>query len=81
VTADAFLVALDVRKSSRTAPPSPPEPSRETELSPAESSFWLREFGDLDAQPETKEALGTDSSLLTDAEIAAIEREVDAEPD
>ena len=43
------------------------------------SMLWLAEFGELDAAPETKEAFGPGSTLLTDAEIARIQREIDSE--
>ena len=52
---------------------------RDTALTPEEASFWLNEFHDLDQQAETREALGTSNPLLTDDEIAEIEREVEGE--
>jgi uncharacterized protein len=82
VTADAFLVTLDDRRNQRktaTAPPQPPQPTRDVTLSPEESAYWLREFRELDSAPETREALGNESEMLTDAEIAKIEREVEDE--
>jgi uncharacterized protein len=82
MTADAFLVALDGRRKQRSATaarPPQPAPARDVTLSPEESDYWLREFRDLDSAPETREALGNESAMLTDAEIARIEREIEGE--
>jgi predicted RNA-binding protein with PIN domain len=87
VTADDFWVTLDALRArspgARTAKPSAAaaaEPDRERELSSDETAHWLAEFGHLDHQPETREALGTDNiPLLTDDEIAQLEREIDRE--
>ena len=48
-------------------------------LSAEEAAHWMAEFGELDAAPETKEAFGPGPTLLTDAEIARIQREIDKE--
>jgi predicted RNA-binding protein with PIN domain len=84
VTAEAFWSELDARKSAskrggrdRNLPPAPAPHS--SELSPEESAYWLREFRDLDQQLETREALAPDAAMLTDEEIARIEREVERE--
>ena len=52
---------------------------RDSPLSAEEAALWLAEFGELDAAPETKEAFGPGPTLLTDAEIARIQREIDSE--
>jgi predicted RNA-binding protein with PIN domain len=83
VTADEFWSMLDARKSQRRrgrdqAPP-PAPPSGTPAVTPEESAYWLREFADLDQQPETREALAPDAAMLTDEEIARIQREVDQE--
>ena len=52
---------------------------RDSPLSAEETAFWLAEFGELDAAPETKEAFGPGSTLLTDAEIVRIQKEIDSE--
>lgn len=84
VTAEDFWVTLDSRRELPRHPrPAPPVDDRpaDRELSPDETEHWLREFGDLDDRPETREALGTDNiPLLTDSEIAELEREIDREP-
>jgi predicted RNA-binding protein with PIN domain len=84
VTAEAFWSDLDARKSRRSArdrdrTQSPEPPTGAPEVTPEESAYWLREFGDLDRQPETLEALAPNSAMLTDEEIARIEREVERE--
>jgi uncharacterized protein len=45
----------------------------------AESALWLEAFRDVAEAPGVKETLAPDDSLLTDAEIAEIEREIDRE--
>jgi predicted RNA-binding protein with PIN domain len=85
MTADAFWVSLAARKRERRfgtpelpkAPPATPPPS----LSPEESAYWQNEFRDLERLPETREALGDGAPMLTDEEIAEIEREIEREPD
>jgi hypothetical protein len=83
LSADEFWVELDARKArkGRATPlrPPPSERPRASELSPEEAAYWLQEFGDLDQRPETREALGNDLPMLTDEEIARIEREVERE--
>jgi predicted RNA-binding protein with PIN domain len=80
VTADDFWVTLDARKGRPRSTPTAAPPERAINPSPDEQEDWLRVFGDLDQQPETREALGTDNvPLLTDEEIAEIEREIDRE--
>jgi hypothetical protein len=54
-------------------------PGRDAPLAPEESAHWLAEFGDLEAEPDVEEAFDSNSSLLTDAEIARIQREIDGE--
>ena len=48
-------------------------------LTDNERAFWAAEFQDLEAMPETQEALGDGPSMLTDADIARIEREIEDE--
>ena len=52
---------------------------RDSALSAEEAAFWIAEFGELDAAPETKEPLVPVPTLLTDAEIARIQKEIDSE--
>jgi len=53
---------------------------RAAAVSPEELDFWLEEFRDLEDAPEWKEPLLSPPPLLTDAEIAQIQREIDREP-
>lgn len=64
--------ATEARTSSRTL-------DRDLPLSADEAAYWLEEFGDLEEEPETREAFEPDSALLTDEEIARIQREIDRE--
>lgn len=87
LSADEFWMMLDAMKSRRSNPLAPrsastsvepePEPEKPTRTTEDESAHWLREFGHLDHQPETREALGNHDALLTDEEIAQIEREIE----
>lgn len=80
LTADEFLASLDERKRSRLAPPAAAaEPRRDAPLSAAETEYWLRQFGSLEAEPDTKAAFADDTGIPTDQEIAEIEREVERE--
>ncbi|MFO0951867.1 MAG: NYN domain-containing protein [Isosphaeraceae bacterium] len=82
VTAHDYWNELDARRRpprvrSHTEAPSPA--AEEKRPFPTETEFWLREFADLDAQPETREALNPDGLLLTDEEVARLEREIERE--
>jgi uncharacterized protein len=59
----------------RPAAPAPAQPS------PAEAALWLETFRHVDEQDDVKEVLSERESLLTDAEVEAIEREIEAEID
>jgi predicted RNA-binding protein with PIN domain len=85
--AEKFWECLDrlneraARKPSSVAPPasrlSADNPGwRET---PEESAFWMEAFRGLLDAPDVQEALAPNSSLLTDAQIAEIQREIDRE--
>jgi predicted RNA-binding protein with PIN domain len=82
---DDFLDLVDRWKGRegtgrpRPSSPSPSPPDRDQAPSPEEAAHWLEAFGHVDQAPETKEALTPGPTLLTDAEIARIQREVDAE--
>ena len=86
ITADDFWVEIDrlkatprrVEKSEEATPPKS-EPLRDPRLTDGELAFWAAAFQDLEAMPETHEALGDGPSMLTDADIARIEREVEDE--
>src|SRR5271157_2679086 len=84
LSADEFLDLLErFQTAKRHEMPSqnlatPRSLDRDSPLS-EEAALWLAEFGELDAAPETKEAFGPASTLLTDAEIARIQQEIDSE--
>ncbi|MDR3623107.1 MAG: NYN domain-containing protein [Paludisphaera borealis] len=46
----------------------------------AEKAHWLKVFGSIDDDPAVRKALNSEPTLLTDAEIAEIQREIDLEP-
>jgi predicted RNA-binding protein with PIN domain len=87
LTADDFWDWIDdLRERAAGAKrPRRERPGRSTSLdrsgrtTPEEAEFWLETFRELAEAPETREALATDSSLLTDAEITEIQRQVDRE--
>ncbi len=54
----------------------PPKPPRKAD----EAAHWRKVFGSIDDDPELREALHDKRTLLTDAEIAEIQREIDREP-
>jgi uncharacterized protein len=75
------LAERSARKQPTNAPPaSSPSPDelgwRET---PEESARWMEAFRGLLDAPDVQEALAPQSTLLTDAEIAEIQREIDRE--
>ena len=53
----------------------PPKADRKA----AENAHWQKVFGSIDDDPELRNALNDRSTLLTDAEIAEIQREIDRE--
>jgi uncharacterized protein len=87
LTADDFWVWLDdLREQGAIAKATQPrrsgEPSSHDETDPLpidDSEFWLEAFRDLET-PENREAITPNAALLTDAEIAEIQRQVDREP-
>lgn len=78
LTADAFLDQLEAPPRP-AAPSAPAEPARERALSARESAYWQEVFADVDDDPATQEALHQAPALLSDEDIAAIEREVERE--
>src|SRR5262249_16881317 len=65
--------------SHRTIPASPPSGEPREAITAAERDFWLATFGELCEDSETRQALAPNASLLTDAEIAEIQGQVDRE--
>ncbi len=86
ITADQFLDLLDRFQSAKRQempaehPPAPSSLDRDAPLSAKDAAYWLEEFGDLDASDELKDAFAPNLTLLTDAEIARIQQEIDKEP-
>ena len=85
IKADDFLDLVDRWKAragrespTKTAPPSLPV-DRDSPPTSEEAAHWLQEFAHLDQAPETKEAFTPEPALLTDAEIASIQREIEEE--
>jgi len=83
ITSEAFLERLDRLKEHRplrTEPvPSPEDVAREHGLSAEEAAYWEDEFQDLVDDPKIRTQIRDDSPMLTDDEIAQIEREVEGE--
>jgi uncharacterized protein len=85
MTADEFLDLLERLRiqnlrASATEARSFSQPSdRNRPLSIDEAAYWLEEFRDMEDAPETREAFKPDPAILTDAEIAQLQREIDQE--
>jgi uncharacterized protein len=85
ITADKFwewIDALKERGRKRPAVPAQAQPiTAERVGNPVahDRAHWLETFRDIDAIPGIKEALAPDDGLLTEAEIAEIERQVERE--
>jgi uncharacterized protein len=86
ITAERFWEWIDdLKERSRQrpaviAPPPPvlPDPARQAPS--GDESHWLETFRDIEDIPGIREAFAPGHSLLTDAEIAEIERQVELEP-
>ena len=85
LTADEFLDLIERVQNQKKSkdlkeaqPPSHPL-DRDLPLSQSEAAYWLEEFGELKDTPEIREAFEPETAILTDAEIARIQREVDRE--
>jgi predicted RNA-binding protein with PIN domain len=88
MTSDDFWVMLDARRERESrrqrlgAPPAAgPAAQGPGRVAPSaeETAYWLGQFADLADDPRTRDALNPGAPLLTDEEIAAIEREIQAE--
>jgi predicted RNA-binding protein with PIN domain len=86
LTADQFLDQLDRWRTERSerrvdATSHRHETTdRDRPVSTEEAAYWLEEFGELDNAAESHPSIAGDAPLLTDAEIARIQREIDGEP-
>ncbi len=80
LTADAFW---DLKDERRLASPATtrPEPAIERETPPdaGEAAFWLERFREVEDVPGIRDVISPNAALLTDAEIAEIQRLVDRE--
>ncbi len=82
MTADDFWTAMDARKTRKKL--SPPlavtdQADRSAVPSDRESAYWAGQFADVEATDDARELFGPDPSFVTDAELAQIAREVEAE--
>jgi predicted RNA-binding protein with PIN domain len=83
LSVEEFLDQLDA-SPARSQPPAPSPPSaeertRERQLTPQESAYWQQVFRDLAVDPQIQEELRSGPIMLTDEDIAQIEREVESE--
>jgi uncharacterized protein len=80
LTADAFWDQKDrLHWPTRPRVDSQPEPDRDGVTDPAEAEFWIETFRDVEEFPGVHEIRSPGSGLLTDAEIAEIQRLIDRE--
>jgi predicted RNA-binding protein with PIN domain len=87
LTSEEFLDAMDRFQRRKTRPLTAPTPHQPAAVAPDQSSsaasdeadYWAGVFGHLDSTPEAMEALTPSPTLLSDEEIARIQREVDQE--
>ncbi|MGO9599105.1 MAG: NYN domain-containing protein [Isosphaeraceae bacterium] len=85
LTSDQFLDLLDRFRNERRrqkaagSPEANSVPARPATSSADDSAYWLDQFRELEDAPEVRELEVRDSTLLTDEEIARIQREVDGE--
>jgi predicted RNA-binding protein with PIN domain len=85
LTADGFWELLDglkegrKRREAERAKPSPVINARKREQPADEVDYWLGVFGDLDESPELRQATSPTETLLSDAELEEIQREIDRE--
>jgi uncharacterized protein len=84
LTAEQFWLMIDRLKERGNTPESrvtaDAQDVPEQNPTPEESAFWVATFGELEKELEASAALMPNRPLLTDAEIAELEREIDAEP-
>jgi hypothetical protein len=85
LTSDQFWELIDDLKERgriklEVKPAAPPVPRVHTALpTQDEAAHWIEAFRDVDELPEIQEAISPNDSLLTDADIAEIERQVQRE--
>ncbi|GIW87129.1 MAG: hypothetical protein KatS3mg108_1453 [Isosphaeraceae bacterium] len=80
IDSDSFWTAALAGPPSPTPSPDPPQPERPQSLSPRETQHWLDIFADADQPARSQELPGDRGAWApSDAELARIAREVDAE--
>jgi predicted RNA-binding protein with PIN domain len=85
LTAEQFWELIDECKEQkgreRKAKPArlPATSTEDQTMKTEEAALWLEAFRDVDQAPGVKEGLAPDDSLLTDADIAEIQREIERE--
>ncbi len=85
LTSDQFLDLLDRFRDDRRrvkaagSPETNSVPARPATSSADDSAYWLEQFRELEEAPEARELEVRHSTLLTDEEIARIQREIDGE--
>jgi predicted RNA-binding protein with PIN domain len=85
ITSEAYWELIDDLKehaastrSDETSPP--PRPGgQKRQATPDDPAFWLEAFRELAGDPGIQEALAPNDSLLTDSEIAEIQRQIERE--
>jgi predicted RNA-binding protein with PIN domain len=80
LTADAFWDQKDhLAGLTRPRVESESEADRDGETDPAEAAFWVEAFRDVDGFPGIRDIRSPSTQMLTDAEIAEIQRLIDRE--
>lgn len=82
MTADAFWTEMDTRKARKQNPaPSTVTDQADRSAVPTarESAYWANEFADLATTEDARALFNPDPNFVTDAELAQIAREVEAE--
>ena len=80
LTADAFWVEMDARKEKKQqAARAEAAEARRPAPTGGEAAYWAREFADVEDSEDARALFEHDPIFPTDAEIARIEREVEAE--
>jgi len=81
MTADQYWQLIDARKERIRPDRRPPKVDIPKPRPPVvdETAFWLEAFAELNEGPDIRQLAARDETMLTDAEIEQIEREVDRE--
>jgi hypothetical protein len=66
-------------KETESQPIVEPDFDREHGATPEESALWLETFHELAEAPEIRQALAPNDGLLSDADLADLQRQVDRE--